>query len=263
MQKSEPVSEFLVVDDEDAADNVGMTAKIFRRRMHDNIGAVIERTLAIGRGEGVVAADRDAMLLCDLGDGGDVDDLEQRVCRRFQPDEFCFRLDGGFKFRRVGQIDIVKRKIRRVAAHTLEQAERSAINIVHGDDIASRRKEFEHGRNRRHTRGESKSARTVFQIGDAALIGEARRVGAARINKTLVNAGALLRIGRRLVDRLHNGASGRVMLLAGVDDAGRESGAVFLVVGHEGQAFVVFAKGLPRRRTKLQRPRRRQARAPQ
>ena len=40
-----------------AAHHIGMTGKVFRRRMHDDVGAKIQGPLAIRRGEGVVTAD--------------------------------------------------------------------------------------------------------------------------------------------------------------------------------------------------------------
>ena len=48
------LAELLVGDDECAADDVGVAAAVLRRRVDDDVGAEVERTLQVGRGEGVV-----------------------------------------------------------------------------------------------------------------------------------------------------------------------------------------------------------------
>ena len=66
--------------------------------------------------------------------------------------------------------------------------------------------------------------RRAFQRGHAALVGEARRVVAARVLEALVDARRLLDEGRARVDRRHHRARGRVGVLAAVDAVGREVG---------------------------------------
>ena len=43
-----------VVRDGEAADHVGVAAEVLRRRVHDDVGAEVERALEVGRREGVV-----------------------------------------------------------------------------------------------------------------------------------------------------------------------------------------------------------------
>ena len=135
------------------------------------------------------------MLLSDFRNRFDVDDFQQRVGRRLQPDEFRLRRDRGFEFFRVGEIDVSERKPGRLAPHPFEQAEGAAIDVVHGDHMAAGGKKFEHGGDGRHAGGEGEAARSVFKIGDAALIGETRRVGAAGVDEAFMYAGAFLRVG--------------------------------------------------------------------
>ena len=80
----------------------------------------------------------------------------------------------------------------------------------------------EHGRDRGQPGGEGEAGRAAFEIGDAALEGHAGRVLRARVFVALVDARALLRVGRGGVDRHHHRAGGRVGLLAGMDAAGGE-----------------------------------------
>ena len=53
----------------------------------DEVRAELEWPLAVGAGEGVVDRHQDVALVGDLGRRGDVDQLEQRVGRTFEPDE--------------------------------------------------------------------------------------------------------------------------------------------------------------------------------
>src|SRR6185312_4245157 len=55
--------------DDYAADGIAVTAEKFRRRMHDDVGAMPKRPAEIGRGEGVIDDERHARLLRDVRDG--------------------------------------------------------------------------------------------------------------------------------------------------------------------------------------------------
>ena len=86
----------------------------------------------------------------------------------------------------------------------------------------------EHGRARREAGGEGEARRAAFEIRDAALEGHAGRVLRAGVVVALVDAGALLRIGRGGVDRHHHRARGGIRRLACMDAAG---GEIELVAG--------------------------------
>ena len=107
LQKLEALAQFgVVADDRHAADHVGMAVEIFRGRMHDEVEAMLERTLHIGAGEGVVGGGPDAALFGDGGDALEVDQLEQRIGRRLDPDQPRVRPDRRFERIRVGEIEI-------------------------------------------------------------------------------------------------------------------------------------------------------------
>ena len=87
-----------------ATHDVAMAAEIFRGRMHDEIGAERERLLN-DRCPGVVAnADR-AAFVHDLVHGRDIDHFQERIRRRFDPDQFRFRLQRFFHRVEVAHID--------------------------------------------------------------------------------------------------------------------------------------------------------------
>ena len=84
--EAQALGERVVVDGDEAADDVAVAAEVLRGRVHDDVGAERQRLLQVRRGERVVDDDERAVLVGDGGDGLDVDAREQRVGRRLQPD---------------------------------------------------------------------------------------------------------------------------------------------------------------------------------
>ena len=106
LQEFQPVGQILVVADRDAAaDHVGMAVQIFRRRMHDEVDAELERPLDVGAAEGVVG-DRDhALAPGERRDALKIDDAQQRVGRRFDPQHLRFGPDRRLDRGEVGEVD--------------------------------------------------------------------------------------------------------------------------------------------------------------
>src|SRR5690606_25104252 len=119
----------------------------------------------------------------------------------------------------------------------MEQPEGAAVEIVHGDDVIAAVQQLQQGRGRRHARGKGEAARAGLEIGDAIFIRKARRVVRARVLEALVLARARLHVGRGLVDRRHDRASGRIRMLAGMNAASGET-LLTLVVFHDEPSFV-------------------------
>ena len=80
----EPLGEPVVAHDGAAADHVAVPVQILRRRVEDDVGAELERTLEVGRREGVVDDEQRAAAMRDLGHGGDVGEAHQRIARRLE-----------------------------------------------------------------------------------------------------------------------------------------------------------------------------------
>ena len=87
LQEAEALGDRGVVRAGEAADDVGVPAEVLRRRVHDDVGAELERLLEVRRREGVVDDEQRAGGVRGIGRGPDVDDVEQRVRRRLDPDE--------------------------------------------------------------------------------------------------------------------------------------------------------------------------------
>ena len=70
-----------------AAEQVGMAVQRLGRRMQDEVAAERERPLAARRRQRVVGDDQRAGRLGRRGARGDVDDPQQRIARRLDPDQ--------------------------------------------------------------------------------------------------------------------------------------------------------------------------------
>ena len=159
-------------------------------------------------------------LRADLGDRREVDELEQRIGRRLDPDHPRVGLDRGLELTGRVAIDVGEVETGRALAHALEQAPacrrtgrrsattwrpRPAARAPWPSPPCPRRT-----RSRaRRLRGRRCSARTP-----------ARGIVRARVVVALCARRATLHVGRGGVDRRDHRAGRRVGRLAGVDRAG-------------------------------------------
>jgi hypothetical protein len=133
------------------------------------------------------------------------------------------RLERSLERGRVVEVDEGEIEARAAPAHALEQAIAAAVQIIHRDDVAARIEQLEHRARSREAGRERITLPTGFKIGDAALVGHARRILRARILVALVHARAFLHVGRGRVDRRHDRAGRWIRMLAGVDRARAEA----------------------------------------
>src|SRR6516165_4548141 len=121
LQECNLISEFLVFpNNDDAAYKIGMPVQIFRRRMHDYIEPRFNRSLNPWSSERIIANGNQFPFTRDLRDRLQIDQLEQRITRRLDPNHARVWLDCALKIFRIGQIDIRKIKIRGAPAHPVE-----------------------------------------------------------------------------------------------------------------------------------------------
>ncbi len=87
LEEREALRDRVVVRREEAADDVGVAAEVLRRRVQDDVGSERERLLEVRSREGVVDDDERADGVGSLGRRADVDEVQERVRRRLEPDE--------------------------------------------------------------------------------------------------------------------------------------------------------------------------------
>ena len=187
----------------------------------------VERPLQGGGRERVVDHDAGAGRVRDLADRPDVDDLQQRVRRRLDPDE------PGLGSERRGQ---ARRASVRSTVVEREPPSLEAPSRAAGTCRRRRRRRAPRGRPGARVSSrvvsapiplaEREAALAALERGERLLERLARRVPAARVVPDLRLADRGLRVRRRLVDRDVHGAVRRVGFLARVDRPGLEPSSV-------------------------------------
>ena len=164
-----------------------MAGEVLRRRVEDDVRAEVQRPLEDRRRERVVDDDErpravpEPLARATPRGALDVDDLEQRVRRRLEPDEprplgerLPHRLGIGGEVR-VARDDAVR------AADALEVAERAAVDVVADDDLGLRPGQLGDRRGGGRAGGERDPLAATLERGDGALEPVARRVLRARV----------------------------------------------------------------------------------
>jgi hypothetical protein len=79
-------------------------------------------------------------------DSLEVDQLQQRIGRRFDPEQARLRPDRRLHLREVAEIDEPERETGRALAYALEQAVGAAVEIVHAQHVGAAVEEIENRR---------------------------------------------------------------------------------------------------------------------
>jgi hypothetical protein len=174
-----------------------------------------------GRGESAVDAQQRPVPPGDLGTSGDVGDRQQRIAGTLDPKQPGVRPD-----RRLELSPVVRRRQRHLDAGAIDdlvkQAVGAAVDVAAGQDVVARLQQ--HGRAVRggHAGRERQRAAAAFERSERPFQVLASRVAAARIIELAPLAGARLDERRGQMDRRHDGAGGRIVLVADMDRSSAE-----------------------------------------
>ena len=223
LQEADLACQFIVVEHDSTAQNIGVPAKILRRRVGDDVGAERERVLQIGRCEGVVDDDENTGCMADLGEGRNVADLHHRIARRLNPEHLGGRRDGGPNGGEIGHIHGVEADAPR-HEHPVHQAMGATVDVVAHDDVVAG---LQRGAQQDVFAGESGreavSVLATLEVCDEGFERGAGRVGTPGVLIAVTeSADAILNEGGGLVDRLDDRAGRRIRRLASRDGTGTE-----------------------------------------
>ena len=113
-----------------------MAAHEFGERVDDDVGAVIDGAGEVGRGEGVVDHERNAVLVGDFGDGFDIENVAARVADGFAVEQLGFGRDGFAEIFRIVGLD--EREVVAEPAHgRIELREGAAVEGAGGNDVVA------------------------------------------------------------------------------------------------------------------------------
>ena len=122
----------------------------------------------------------------------------------------------------IGGIDRRDREIE-AREHAIQQPEGAAVDVERHDDLVVRPQiGVQHRVLGGEARREHRAVLDAFELGEHLFEPLARRIVGARVIEAQVDAGTLLLVGRRLVDRRDQRAGRRIARLRGMNGAGGE-----------------------------------------
>ena len=183
-----------------ASDHVAVSAQVFRRAVHHEVRAQLQRPLEIRARKRVVHRQQRSGTPRHFGHRRQIHELQQRIRRRLHPDQPRVRPDRRREGRRRSRIGVVHLHAPR-AIHFLQQPVRPAVQVVARHHVVARRKQLEHGRRGRHAGSERQAVGAAFERRQRPFQRLARRIARARIFVGARPADAVLLVGRRLVHR--------------------------------------------------------------
>jgi hypothetical protein len=172
--------------------------------------------VVLWRSKRIVDHQQGAAIVGRGGDTSDIDDLQERVGRRLDPDQLRGMRNCRRESLRRGILGVARDEAPGLE-HTLEQAECAAVEVGGRDHFVAGPQGRQHGRGRRQTRRESQGSLAPLQGRQARFEGRSCGVSAPGILITLVPARCFLSEGGGRVDRDHGRPGRRVCILAGVD----------------------------------------------
>jgi len=178
---TQPFQQGLGLGDGRAANDVAVPVDILRRRVDDDVGAMLDRPLKRRRQEGIVDGDHGAGGPSCGGNSSEVGDTQERVGRRLDPQQRRLARDCGAEGRGVGKIATIELE-RAFGRERGEQSPAAAIAIVRDEQaVAGLQDRVQHNRDCRHSRRRHNRARAAFEIGKRIAELVTRRVATARV----------------------------------------------------------------------------------
>ncbi len=224
-----------------------MTAEKFCQRMHDDVGAVIDRADQIGRRQRVIDDQRHTGLAGDFGDRLDIGDAAGGIGDRLDENRLGVRRDRVLEARNVIGIGP-----RHVPAKTLEcmgeLVDRAAIELSRRDEfVAGPQQLLQHHHLGSVSGRYCERRRAAFQRCDALFQHRGGRIADARIDVAerlqSEQRGGMVGIVEHercgLIDRRHPRAGGGIGLRAGMHGEGRKSRET---IGHSWNPVLASSK---------------------
>ena len=211
--------------DDHAADAGAVSASEFGGAVDCDVDAVFKRAKHYGREDRVVAEDRDAGGMGDVGDRLVIEHVVLWVGERFDINRFGFRADGLRDVLRIGRVD--ERDVNAETFHGLaEEGDSPSVKRGGRDDMTAGMGQVEdrHGDGLLPA-GESDGSDSAFECGHASFEDVGRRVAESCIDPAwffqvkeigcVVGAGKV--VAGRLINRDGAGAGRGVDVIAGMD----------------------------------------------
>ena len=204
---------------ERAAQHVTVSGDVLGDRVHGDIGAKLQGRWFMDVATVLSQATRILLLFRHGNDRRDIRDAEQRVGRRFHPDEPGLGSDGLFNRAQVLHVDLRVSKSP-VAHQAFQQDERAVKDVRSGEDVVARGQRLKHRERGCAAGGESQRRGAIFNRGQSTLQSLPIRVTGPRIQMTARQT-AISSLSN-VVERWMAGVTSRVdsLQMAGVNSFG-------------------------------------------
>ena len=129
--------------DDRSRDRRAVTADVLRRRVHDDVGAPLDRTDQVGGGDGVVDDEGDADLVSESGDPLDVEDVVLGIGDRLAVERLGIGADRGTPgLKIIGILDEADLDTE-LGQGVVEEVVRPAVEARAGDNVIARLRDVE------------------------------------------------------------------------------------------------------------------------
>jgi hypothetical protein len=214
--------------DDGAAERRAVAAHEFGQRMHDDVGAVVDRFQQDRGRHRIVDDEWHTVAVRNFRQGLNVADIAGRIADALAEHGTGVAVDQ--RLDRLGAIGFSKADLDALARqHVREQRVGGAVKLRYRDDVGAHGGKIEHGIIQRRLPGrDAERVDAAFERRDPALQHRRRRIGDPRIAEAFdleveqsgAVIGAVEFIGHGLVDRHRDGLGRRVGLVAAVDSHG-------------------------------------------
>ena len=119
------------------AHGVAVAANELGQRMHDNVGAVLDRSHQVGAGHRVVDDQRQPMPMGNLGDGRDIDEGAAGIGQALDENAAGAIVDLAFDLVEIGRIGPAHLPVE-ILEGVAELVDRAAIQLVGGNEVVAR-----------------------------------------------------------------------------------------------------------------------------
>ncbi len=209
-----------------------MTAEKLGQRMHNDIRAVFKRANEIRACHGIIDDQRQSSAVCDIGNGGDIDEGAARIGKAFDEDCPGAIIDLIFEACRFGRVRPANLPAEILESMT-ELVDGAAVELAGGNEIVTGlKKRVEHQHLSRMAGCDGKGCRAAFQCRNAFFEYGLGGVHDARIDiaeflqpeQSSSMVGIPEGISRRLIDRRSAGTRCRIGLCTRVYGKRGETG---------------------------------------
>ena len=164
-EELDPVGQRLLFRDNGPSDDVAMAVEVLRGGMNDQVGAELERALVDRRQKRIIHDRKGTVGSGNVAERPDIQDVEQGIARRFNPDGLCVWTEGGGKIPGILQVNESDLEIKLFFVGA-EDPLRSTVTVVRADDVISGSEEVKDGRDGGHSGGHGRCPGASFQGSD-------------------------------------------------------------------------------------------------